>query len=771
MLLNGKSYGGLRNFSRFGFFKELGYTWFMLDWHVGEAEWESGEVPPSSPMPRPRRGWRRPRWWLWAVGTVLVLVAGGLVLLRWKARQHLAQLRTDIQSTIDTERWALETGNRSLYRSLLDPAANPRWRERQAQRFARVRGQPPPSMTVVEAELQRPDLALAEVEVTPARGPSYRVTRAYRRVGGLWLETSSPGGRVWLGQMVRETENLRFIFHPQDAALVTAVMPEVQALYSQLLSDLLLSPPQGKRPLYVVHAVQPIYSELPNDPSYYDLSDLGAVSTETFQRRLGALLLERVMSLFRTQGGELSFLVQSVAEWEFARWLDLPIPGPQTATVSEMLISLPFLSLTDGTWQALRHPTARALMGQTLIDYVARTHGRDRLADIVRGAQHYDAWYPFVTRVLGVPFEAFDAGWRNHALHAFTRRRGTRLPKPPSGLSRLLVDEQRAVKLGRLDLYERLLAPHSPPAWREQQRRLFATYQHFRRRTNAPFRLRVEDVIVRGDDALLRVELHFPDPGSTPYEEVRTYHRLNGEWKWTSTPMSFWGLTYDEQTAHLRFRFNRQDAAVVRAEMASTEAFYQQVARDLARPIRGREKLIIDVIPGYRVLDWRGDRTAVQILSPTAGMIMTGLSRVNFYRLAAGMALTRRLLGPPPTPFAAAVYEAIARWETEQWAPVVPWTVPRQRALRKQVEAGTLPPLRVRPTPTERHVDPILGYLDDAVIAYLVETLGREILGRIADQAAQAPDWETLIAEGLGLPWEAFESGWQAYLARTTDGR
>lgn len=741
----------------------------MLDWRTGEDEWEDIEEPRGPQAPRSPGPRSRPRWPLFLLAVLLTIIGGATFALRWKSQRQTARLRADIQATVDTESWARETHNLQLYRSLLDPAAQPGWRERQEQTFLATRGQVPVKMTVADAVLIDPNLAVVELEVAPPDRQPYRTTRAYRRSGGMWLETSIPNGQVWLDQATRETENLRFVFHQRDAARVIAVMPDIQRLYALVLNDLLLSPPQGKRTLYVILSVHPIESELADDPTYYDLSDLGPnADPAAIKRRLGALLLHRIMALFGTGRSDLSFLVQSVEEWELADWLGIPLPGSQVTSVQDLLISLPFVSLTDETWQSMKHPSARAVAGQALLDYIVNTYGRDKLTDIVRSAQRHNDWYSFVTQVLGVPFREFETGWRNYALHAFTQHRGTRLHQLPPEMFQLLADEQRAVEQGDLSLYESLLAENSDPGWRVQQRRLFATYQHFRKRTNAPFRIRVEDTVAQGDGALLRLEIRFPDPGSTPYQEIRTYHRFDGGWRWTSTLASFWGLTREEETTYLRFRYNRQDAEVVGDAMSATETFFLQAARDLAiRPSR-RMKPVIEFIPDYRVLHWYAGPQQIRVLSPSLGTIITDMSPSDFYRLATGLALSRYLVDIPagrlPTPFADAIYEAVARWETEQWAPVVPWRARRQQTLSALLRSGVRPSLRSRPTLTERRVDPIIRYLDDTAVAYLAETYGRDRLAGLVQQALQHDSWETLIPAVLEVEFPTFEAGWREYL-------
>lgn len=781
----------------------------MFDWQTGEEHWETrprwqaGQYSSEPPEPRFRIPRSVPRWLL--IWIVVIVLAGGTVAgyLRWQAIQRGARLRQDIQATIDTESWARESRNLRLYQSLLDPEADPGWRDRQVQAFRSAQGTTPPEMTVAEVLLFGPDLAVAEVEVVGLHaGKSerltpktpYRITRAYRRTGGMWLETSIPAGQVWLDQQSLETDNLRFIVHHDDAARVRAMMPAVQNLYSRLLRDLRLSPPRGKRPLYIIMSVRPIGSELDDDPTYYDLSDLGPdTSVDAGQERLGALLMEEVMEVFAREAGELSFMVRAVGEWEYSEWLashpandpvaDRIETSPLVLGAADRMVTLPFLPLTDSEWKTLREPSVRSAVGQALVSHIVESYGRERLPDIVRGAPRADGLYPLVNQVLNVslvlraPFGEFDAGWRTYALEHFTAQQGTfqsTTSSTRSELIRLLSDERWSIDHNRFATYAALFAPDADPEWLEQQHRRFATYRDFLRQTNGPMGLRLEDVVLRGNEALVRAEVLFPDPGSAPYEQIRVYRRYGDEWKWAGVLASFSGLTHQEDLGPLRWRFNRQDAEVVRSEMAPTEDFFWRVASDLTLVDHTRRweppVATLDIVPGYRVLDGQQGRMQAQIVSPTLGQIATGMEANHFYRLAAGSALARYVLavavGPPPAPtvFADAVHEAVIHREAEQFAPT-PWVGPRRTFITELLESDEEVSLRSSPTWTERNVDPAVSYLYDAAVAYFVDTYGRHHLGNLVRRAESHPDWERLIPAVVGTPFTDFEAGWQAYLA------
>jgi len=168
------------------------------------------------------------------------------------------------------------------------------------------------------------------------------------------------------------------------------------------------------------------------------------------------------------------------------------------------------------------------------------------------------------------------------------------------------------------------------------------------------------------------------------------------------------------------------------------------------------------------MLSVREPPSRLQILSPTLGMIATDMSPASFYRMSAGLTLSRHLIATqaetPATPFADTLYEAVTRWETEQWETELPWVAPRRQAISAMLQTGVQPSLRGRPTWAERDVDPTTGYLYDTAVAYLAATYGRSYLSKLVQHASEHRGWDSLIPDVLGVQFEEFEAGWREYL-------
>jgi hypothetical protein len=153
-------------------------------------QWTFDDEEPPDLHPGARRHADPWRGLLLAVGVVLALGSagiGGYVFGRYRRVQDLA--RADLQNVIDLEAWAWQAGNRGLFRSLLDPAAQGTWRsdlERQFDGAARV---------VRQVTIERLSLLgdLAQVEVNVAEGGRlHHEIRYYRLIDDQWRRTT-PG--------------------------------------------------------------------------------------------------------------------------------------------------------------------------------------------------------------------------------------------------------------------------------------------------------------------------------------------------------------------------------------------------------------------------------------------------------------------------------------------------------------------------------------------------------------------------------------------------
>lgn len=303
----------------------------MIDWEVGGDGWESTVVdsPQPSPPEKPETHSKRRRRFGLAMSVLVFLVIAAGISLKWRASRNLAVVRAAVQSVIDQEVWAFKSGNWELYESLLDPRSPAGWYRSQQTNFVQYSQRGPFTAEITDLALVLSDppaapgqsMAMTEVLVKPPGRPAYRETRVYRQVGSTWLQTAAPAGDVWLHQEVRETANLRFVYHRDVAGRLVPLMPALQKLYAQLLTDFKLAPLPGKREIKIVLSVQPASSVFADAGAWYDLSSRATASdTEGLRSALGAALAERVMRQFYADAGEMAFVLDGIRDWEVSNW-------------------------------------------------------------------------------------------------------------------------------------------------------------------------------------------------------------------------------------------------------------------------------------------------------------------------------------------------------------------------------------------------------------------------------------------------------------------
>jgi hypothetical protein len=444
----------------------------MIDWEIGDEHWEkpADHTQRRRDPPKPSR-WRRPTDRRLIVA--LIVVVGALTAaagaLKWTSNRNLAAVRADIQNTLDDEMWARESGNWDLYASLLDSSASQRWLNVQRGLFAEdaAAGGGPFSAEIVDLALVQPDIAVTEVKIEPPSGAAYHATRAYRHVGSGWRFTTAPNEYRWLHQVVRETENLRFIYHEADGRWLAPIIPALQSFYGDLLKDLSLSPLPNKRELYVVGDITPADPMLIPEDRLYDQASLSSeVPVEQRKRSLGTQLAATVLDQFYGPRVDMPFLLDGVREWEVSRRMNLP-DRDSASRVRQALNAYTFIPL------GMVHPTylegpILTDLAETVVDYLVSRRGRS-IRQLVQGAQEYRYWSDLVEIELDLTYEDVDRKWWDFVV----RRHGPRADYTPDDVRAdivWLIDFQQRAAEGRdRDLLTSLLDPEAPDSWRASQ--------------------------------------------------------------------------------------------------------------------------------------------------------------------------------------------------------------------------------------------------------------------------------------------------------------
>lgn len=510
----------------------------MFEWQSGEESWEQSPTPTSdSPQPgeQPNRYVSRRRVLLF-LGALILTAALGAGTLHWQAGRGLNSARADLQDTIDQEIWARTTGNDALLSSLLDPQTSATWRRQILRTYALPPGGQNVQIEIDDVSLERPDLALVELTVHEGGGTVQRETRAYRRAGAAWLRTTPFPQQLWVQQERATTANLRFIFHAADSERIAALMPPLQELYSQILHDFNLVPPDDKRTLEVAISVQPANVGL-DDPNLYDLTHLQNADWEALQCHLGSGLASRVLTLFDNEAGNWRLLLNAIRDWELRTWSAACASAGPAAQLAEVIKERPFIPVNALTQKQTSVPS---VLGRLFVEFFVTQYGRDALANLALGMSRFEAW-PELIEDLDLDYVELNNAWWDFLIEKAAAGTSTDVGWPASdpqqvraAIQWMLDLESQAILAGDPRLYELLLDPAADQAWRQ---RILAGFSDLVERDIQRWG-EVKTIELRGNQVEVVVQLEGPAVGGVrpmySYPEQRTYRFAAGRWVRTS---------------------------------------------------------------------------------------------------------------------------------------------------------------------------------------------------------------------------------------------
>jgi hypothetical protein len=165
-----------------------------LDWNVGANEPDALELaaPDESPPSPVAPPWRPSLLTLAAYAGALVL-AGILGFGLGRNSVSHAEITLGLETSLALEEMAWKEADLDLFLATLDPAADPKWRDREAQQFA-ANAPADVSLSLVSSEPSGEDRMLARVRWTDpggasTRSASYDETRPYRFLGDVWVRS------------------------------------------------------------------------------------------------------------------------------------------------------------------------------------------------------------------------------------------------------------------------------------------------------------------------------------------------------------------------------------------------------------------------------------------------------------------------------------------------------------------------------------------------------------------------------------------------------
>jgi len=269
-----------------------------------------------------------------------------------------------------------------------------------------------------------------------------------------------------------------------------------------------------------------------------------------------------------------------------------------------------------------------------------------------------------------------------------------------------------------------------------------------------------------------------------PYRETRFYQETDDGWRQIRPDDAFWGAPMVRETAHLRFEYLARDAATVEPLLQSLDAVYVTAHTFLgvALPMTST-KLTLELTP-EQVTGRGGSAERLRITSPVMAQIPTELSASTylFHQMTSRMLL--QIVSTPPTmqsgdPTSERSY--LAQWRAMRRG-LRSWL--QQELLAERwpwdQQAATFFATSYQPTEPltlgalwwgngQQFSEPEQMMWQSAaaksVIDYAVATYGPEILPQLwrgFHRYETSADW---VAGVFDLPVEAFESGWNQYLA------
>lgn len=746
-----------------------------IEWKSGDDGWNRTpdetassvvEVPESPPAENPTRHPGRRRRITIALGLIVSLITVTGALLKWTANRNVAAAEVEVQGVIDQEMWALESGNWDLYESLLDQRRPLPWYRKRQEHFVRYSERGTFSAEIVDFALVEPDLALVEVRIDPPGRQPYRETRAYRRTDVTWQHTVT-SRHSWLHPVVRETANLRFVFHRQDADRLDPLLPAVQDLYTQILSDFNLSPLPNKRELQIVLGVEPADSAFTNTGRRYDLSPLALTrDTQRIQRELGRQLARRVMGQFYDGAGEMAFILDAIRKWEVSTWMG-ETDTEFEARISQALDEEPFIPLLMVKPVHFDNPTTLAL-AETFVDYLVWRNGRSIVNRLIQAARMYETWPDLITHGLELPYQDVSRGWWYFVARHYAAPMDHSHNEVRSALTKMLTLERQALATRNQDLFRSLLDPRAPSEWQSNQLNQFLKADIQDRGDREIRDWGYDDNVAwatlerRSASATGTNRFFSKDVGVFP--QLRVYRLADHRWYVTSPDIAFSDPPLTARTKHFEFRYREPDDDLIQSVLPRIDELYEHVVQDIGNATHpSSQPLTVELVYSLEDYQYRRPRlNEIQIPSPWVVSFAFGSTREQFEIMLGGSVVDHLVeeaidrQSSNPSIEVERLLNWIAMWEVQRWGKVPTWEAEGTKAIQQELQRGVSPSL-----------SPTTSPLDSTIVEYIADTFGRHRFADLIEAANEHRRLRDLIPAVLNVDLGIFMANWQLYLEQT----
>ena len=281
---------------------------------------------------------------------------------------------------------------------------------------------------------------------------------------------------------------------------------------------------------------------------------------------------------------------------------------------------------------------------------------------------------------------------------------------------------------------------------------------------------------MRGDVAEVTVLVNEPGvPWITDaYRETRFYRRDTETWLRTAPRAGYWGEEQSLETDHFRFEYRERDAEAVTSIAETLDTEYVRLRREVGlSAATASQHLTVQVVPRTDVMHWRFSGERLTLPSPALETVPTSVSHADYLYQMVMRPLSQRVFSdvlrelrvqPQWDPLAQGLRYWLWQGAGMEMVPSG-WRYSMERLLRE--ELSRRPSLRLtdvsRWTTWSNHG--VRNMVASTVVAYGVETYGRDTLGPLLRATSEHETWESLVPAVYGVSAETFEAGWRAYLA------
>ena len=400
-------------------------SWWQRESFSGSEE-PDAEAPGAAPATRIADAWEQRRQARWRgvlpIGVLIVLVLAVRGADLWQQRAVAGvRSRKALQQLIAREVELRRTGDAEAYRMLLDPQADPAWRQRQIRNLTTL---PLPvvgtQLPIIEHWAFRGPAAM--VELWFAGPPPSRETRFYRLVEGEWRRTP-PVPAFWGERMEADAPGVHFVFRQADAAAVREVVGALTTAYRQGNRRALV----GERlTVEIVPGGAIAYDGRENRLTLPSLRGIPLPVGVSAGGPLLWLLSHPVVDRLLDPGGAARYhyldsaqlLQDQLRYWSVRQTVPLPSRWQtemedtlRAAQADGVLLSPRAVNLLAAD-RTQAHVAYYAAM--TMADYVAARYGPEGLLRLERVLTQTSSWEQAFRIALGVQVGEFEQAWRKY---------------------------------------------------------------------------------------------------------------------------------------------------------------------------------------------------------------------------------------------------------------------------------------------------------------------------------------------------------------------